>query len=202
MVNTKAAIEAVGGVLTYFLKSGPTSPTHLEEIKAQISEIARTAAISANEATAAYERMSREFLDNVIRVRGMPTRSIVGGEDNESQSVSSSGSHIAERFDALFPAIADRFAWCVQNYSSQAQIYRTEQFDKFRALLSAFLEAVPAGGTKDKDIRSQITSIKKELRYFVKWDRQFFTYKARSFYAEVDLSFHARRQPHRRNLAL
>ena len=39
-MDTKEAIDGVGAILTGFLKSGPSSPAHLEEIKSKVFEIA------------------------------------------------------------------------------------------------------------------------------------------------------------------
>jgi hypothetical protein len=195
MRDTKETVEAIGGLLIQFLKSGPTSSRHIAEIKAQISAIAISIAISPDDATANYERVSQEFLDNIRMVRGLPTRTIMCGDSKETGLVSSSGSHIAQKFDLLLPNIADRFAWCVKNYQLQAEKYRADQFDEFQKLLDNFLRVVPAGGTKDKDIKSQITGIKKELRYFAKWDRQFSTYKTMSFPCEIGYIFELEKNP-------
>jgi hypothetical protein len=68
LTDARETVQAVGEILTVFLKSGPTSPGHLQETKMTISKLARSIAVSADEATASYERVCREFLDKVIRV--------------------------------------------------------------------------------------------------------------------------------------
>jgi hypothetical protein len=189
ITDTRAAINAIGETLAAFLKSGPQSPNHLEDTYADISKSAHALIPSSQDATASYERVCKGFLDNVIQVRGMPTRVISGGSENEAQNVSSSGSHIAKIFDTLIPSITERFKWCVENYHSQADIYLSDQIGQFQAMLREFLKQVPIGGSKDKAIKSRIAEIKKELRPLAKWDRLFYIYKARSFPAEIEHIF-------------
>jgi len=179
----------VGEILTSFLKSGPTSPDHLQETKTTISNLSRSIVVSAEEATASYERVCREFLGKVIRVKGMPTRIISGDRESQPDIVSSSGKHVAQNFDALLPSIQKRFEWCVTNYKSEATAYLDERLRQCDTMVHQFLERVPMGGTKDKKIKSRIGEIKKELRLLAKWDRLFYVYKAMCFPAEVEFLF-------------
>jgi hypothetical protein len=185
MRDIKGAAQATGEILIGFLKSGPKSPDHLEETYANIGAIALSIIISAEEATARYELGCRDFLEKTKQVRGMPTRIISGGNDNQPDIVSSSGAHISEKFDAILPSLLDRFDWCVGNYRAQAESYLEDQFGQFRTLLRRFLEKVPIGGTKDKSIKSEISGVKKELRHLAEWNQLFHVYKATSFSAEV-----------------
>jgi len=189
IIDTREAINAIGETLTAFLKSGPQYPNHLEDTYADISKSVHSIIPSSQAATASYERVCKDFIDNVIQVRGMPTRVISGGGESQAQNVSSSGSHIAKIFDILLPSITERFKWCVENYRSQADIYLNDQIGQFQVMLRDFLEQVPIGGTKDKAIKSRIVEIKKELRPLAKWDRLFYTYKARSLSAEIEHIF-------------
>jgi hypothetical protein len=187
--DTREAINAIGETLAAFLKSGPQYPNHLEDTYADISKSVHSIIPSSQAATASYERVCKDFLDNVIQVRGMPTRVISGGDEQQAQNVSSSGSHIAKIFDTLLPSVAERFKCCVENYRSQADSYLSDQSAQFQVMLREFLDQVPSGGTKDKTIKSRIAEIKKELRSLAKWDRLFYTYKARSFSAEIEHIF-------------
>jgi hypothetical protein len=189
ITDTRGAINSVGERLVAFLKSGPQYPNHLEDIYADILKSIHSIIPNSQDATASYERVCKGFLDNVIQVRGMPTRVISGAGENQAQNVSSSGSHIAEIFDTLLPSITERFKWCVENYRCQADIYLNDQVGQFQVILREFLEKVPIGGTKDKAIKSKISEIKKELRPLAKWDRLFYTYKATSFPAEIEYVF-------------
>jgi hypothetical protein len=189
MTENRETVQAVGEILAAFLKSGPTSSDHAQETEATLSKLARSIAVSADEATASYERVCREFLDKVIRVKGMPTRIISGDRESQLDIVSSSGKHVAQNFDALLPSIKQRFEWCVANYKSEATAYLDERLRQCNAMVDQFLEQVPMGGTKDKEIKSRIGEIKKELRTLAKWDRLFYVYKARSFPAEVEFLF-------------
>jgi hypothetical protein len=189
IIDTKEAINAIGETLTAFLKSGPQYPNHLEDTYADISKSVHSIIPSSQAATARYERVCKGFLDNVIQVRGMPTRIISGGGGQQAQNVSSSGSHIAKIFDTLLPSVAERFKWCVENYLSQADFYLNYQIRQFQVMLREFLIQVPSGGTKDKVFRSRVAEIKKEIRSLAKWDRLFYTYKARSFPAEIEHIF-------------
>lgn len=189
MTDVRETVQTVGEILTAFQKSGPSSPDHLKEAKMTISKLARSIAVSADEATASYERVSREFLDKVIRAKGMPTRIISGDPESQPDIVSSSGKQVALNFDALLPSIQKRFEWCVANYKSEATAYLDERIREFDAMVQQFLERVPMGGTKAKDTKSRITEIKKELRPLAKWDRLFYVHKASSFPAEVQFLF-------------
>jgi hypothetical protein len=186
MTAARETVQAVGEILTGFLKTGPTSPDHVLEISTTTSELSRSIAMSVDEATAGYERVCKEFLDKVIRVRGMPTRIISGDPDSQPDIVSSSGKHVAQNFDDLLPSIKKRFEWCITNYKSEATAYLDEQLRQCDAMVQQFLERVPMGGTKYKDTKSRIVEIKKELRPLAKWDRLFYIHKAMSFPAEVE----------------
>lgn len=189
IIDTREAINAIGETLTAFLKSGPKYPNHLEDTYADISKSVHSIIPSSQAATASYERVCKDFIDNVIQVRGMPTRVISGGGENKAQNVSSSGSHIAKIFDTLLPSITEQFKWCVENYRSQAEIYLSDQIEQFQVILRGFLEDVPIGGTKDKEIKSRIVEIKKELRQLARWNRLFYSYKAISLSAEIERLF-------------
>jgi len=189
IINPSEAINAIGETLTAFARSGPQYPNHLEDTYSDISKSVYSIVPSKQTATMDYERLCKGFLDNVIQVRGMPTRVISGGGENEAQNVSSSGSHIAKIFDTLLPSITERFKWCTENYRSQADIYLNDKIDQFQVMLREFLEQIPIGGSKDKAIKSRIATIKKELRPLAKWDGLFYTYKARSFPVEIEHIF-------------
>ena len=189
--DTRDAINAIGVTLLAFLKSGPQYPTHIQNAYADISEAVHSLTPSSQAATASYERACKRFLDNEIQVRGMPTRPILvsGGDDTDVQNVSCSGSHITKIFDELMPSITERYKWCIENYRSQADNYLNNQIDQFQVMLKAFLCQVPTGGTKDKAINGQITEIMEQIRHLAKWNRLFYTYKARSFPAEIEYIF-------------
>jgi hypothetical protein len=189
ITDTKEAINAIGDALASFLKSGPQSPHHIEDTYGGLFRTAHAFIPTSQAATAGYEQVCRGFLESVIQVRGMPTRILSCGSDSEAQNVSSSGSHIATVFDTLLPSITERFKWCVENYRSQAEVYLRDQISQFQILVRGFLEEVPAGGSKDKATNRKVTEIKKELRYLAKWDQLFYTYKARSFPAELEYIF-------------
>jgi hypothetical protein len=189
MTDAKETIQSVGVILTDFLKSGPKSPNHLEEIKATILSIVLPVVISSQEATADYKKTCKNFLDTVIQVRGMPTRAILGDVENRSHIVSSSGSYIEQKFDFLLPKIMERYNWCIENYNWQSKLYLDEQLSQFNVLLWNFLQQVPIGGTKDKSTRRKVTEIKRELRHLTKWTQLFYIYKASSLSAEIEFLF-------------
>jgi hypothetical protein len=186
VIDTREAINAVGETLAVLLKSGPQYPNHLENTYADISKSVRAMLPSSQAAAASYERVCKGFLDDVIRVRGMPTRVMSGSGEQHARNVSSSGSHIAEIFDKLLPSITERFEWCVENYRSQAESFLKDQIAQLQAMLKEILQQVPSGGTKDKTTKGRIAQIKRELRSLAKWDRLFCTYKAISFPAEIE----------------
>ena len=189
MTEVRETVQAVGEILIGFLKSGPTSPDHVQETKTTLSNFARSIAVSADEATSSYERVCREFLDKVIRVKGMPTRIISGDRESQPDIVSSSGKHVAQNFDALLPSIRMRFESCVTSYKSEATAYFGERLRQCDTMVHQFLEQVPMGGTKDKEIKSRIGEIKKELRALAKWEQLFYVHKAMCFPAEVEFLF-------------
>ena len=94
-----------------------------------------------------------------------------------------------QNFNALLPSIQKSFEWCVSDYKSEATAYLDEQLRQCDAMVQQFFDRIPIGGTKDKDTKSRITEIKKELRPLAKWDRLFYVHKAMSFPAEVQFLF-------------
>jgi hypothetical protein len=187
VVEPREAIQSVGKALADFLKSGPCSPRHVPEVQEAIAAIVSSIVTTPETATENYAATCRDFMEKAKQVKGMLARTIYG--DGGSDTVSSSGDHIAKKFPALLPSITERFDWCVKNYSVQAGLYLGEQLAQVHALVLRFLETVPVGGCKDKAIRSRIAEIKSELRSLVKWERLFYTYKAMSFPAEVEYIF-------------
>ncbi|NNM98724.1 MAG: hypothetical protein HKL91_02865 [Candidatus Eremiobacteraeota bacterium] len=189
IIGAREAINAIGATLTAFLKSGSQYPNHLEETYADISKSVREILPSIEAATASYEQACKDFLDSVIQVRGMPFRAISGSDEQQAQNVSSSGSHIAEIFDTLLPSITERYKWCIENYRSQSASFLEDRIGQLQAMLKAFLDKVPNGGTNEKTIKSKIAEIKSDLRSLAKWDRLFYTYKATSFHDEIEYIF-------------
>ncbi len=194
MLDTREAIQAIGDSLAAFMKSGPQSDAHQEEIKRRVAEAVRDISATVEQATATYKLAGEDFLEKVIQVRGMPTRQIIGG-DGQSGLVSSSGSQITQNFDALLPNIKICLAECVATYRLQAGHYFDQQISEFNSRLEQFLEQVPRGGTKDKAAKSQITEIKKELRQLAKWEKLFSVYKANSLAAEIEYIFSLQGNP-------
>ena len=103
MMDAKEIIQSVGTILTNFLKTGSTSPNHTEEIKAQIYEIALPLITSPEEATENYKKVCKDFLTQTLKAKGLPTRAMFGGGQNQSNVVSSSSKHIAQNFNSLRP---------------------------------------------------------------------------------------------------
>ncbi|MHB8392368.1 MAG: hypothetical protein ACYDBH_22775 [Acidobacteriaceae bacterium] len=186
MINVKEAIDAVTELLIDFGKSDPDRSDRVEVVRDQISKIVLSAVMSPDDATENYGRICEDFLDKVIRVKGIPTRAIGGGGDIPSELVSSSGRHIAERFNVLLPKIKERYRWCIENYQIQSKNYFDEQFGQLSALISSFLNEVPATA---KARAAKISPIKKEIRCLAKWNRLFYIYKALSFSAEIHYIF-------------
>jgi hypothetical protein len=186
--GNKRAIQSVGEILTNFLKSGPKSSNHLKEVKATILDIVLPLVTSSEEAITNYTKTCKDFLDKVIQIRGIPTTTILGDAKNR-YIVSSSGNHIARKFDILLPKIMERFNWCIENYKWQSKLYLDEQLSEFNDLLWNFLKQVPIGGTKNKSTRSKIAELKKVFRHLTKWTQLFYTYKAMSLPAEIEYIF-------------
>jgi len=183
--DTKEAVNAIGAILTAYLKSGQQNGKRPEDIYARILEVLRGVFPSSESATLAYERSCRIFLDNVIQEKGVPRRAIAGGDVQHVENRNSND----QMFHMLLPAITQQFKWCIENYRSQAAGYLSDQMRQFDAMLREFLAAVPDRGTKDKAIIGKIAAIKSEVRALAKWDRLFALYKANSFSAEVEYIF-------------
>ena len=194
MPDVRETIQAIGDSLVAFMKSGPQSDTHQDEIKRQVAEAVRDISATVEQATATYKLAGEDFIEKVIQVRGMPTRQIIGS-DGLSGLVSSSGSQIKQNFDALLPSIKICLAECVATYRLQAGHYFDQQISEFNSRLGKFLEQVPRGGTKDKATKSQITEIKKELRQLARWEKLFSVYKANSLASEIEYIFSLQGNP-------
>jgi hypothetical protein len=188
-MNVKEASESIGKILNEFLKSGPTSLAHIEEIREKTLAIVHKIVETPQAATRDYAASCKEFFAAVKKVKGMPTQEIFGDGASRSRLVSSSGAHTAESFTQLLPALSERYNFCIENYQEQSQVFFTEQIDQFQDLLLAFLGEVPVGGTKDKSVKSKITEIKRELRALPDWSDLFSIYKQSSFSSEIEYIF-------------
>jgi len=188
-MNIKEASESIGKILNEFLKSGPTSPAHIEEIREKTLAIVQKIVENPQAATKDYAASCKEFFAAVKKVKGMPTQEIFGDGASRSRLVSSSGAHIAESFARLLPALTERYNFCIENYREQSQVFFTEQIHQFQDLLLAFLGEVPVGGTKDKSVKRKITEIKRELRALPNWSELFSIYKQSSFSSELEYIF-------------
>ena len=194
-IETREAVQAAGNTLTDFLKSGPRSSSHTKEIQEQITAIVSAIVRTPEMATKNYKATCREFLENVKQVKGMPARAILGGGGSGSNVVSASGDHVSKKFPTLLPSIMERFDWCVETYGVQSKLYFDYQLSQFQELLRTFLEEVPAGGSRDKALKSRISEIKSELRALIKWDQLFDIYKQGNFAAEVEYVFKLESNP-------
>ncbi len=160
-VTTPGSASVEVETLAAFLKSGPQYPNHLADTYTDISKSVHSIIPSSQDATPSYQQVCKSFVDNVIRVRGMPTRTISGGDEQQSQNISSSGSHVAKIFDTLLPSITEQLERCVENFRSQADSYLNDQIGLFQAMLRELLDQVPLEGTKYKAIKGRISEVKK-----------------------------------------
>jgi hypothetical protein len=193
--SLREAIQAVGTVLTDYLKSGPQSPSHAKETQEKIAAIVSHIVVSLEDSTESYVATCREFLNKVKQVRGMPARIISDASGTGSGIVSSSGDHIFTKFPALLPSIMERFDWCIKTYGEQASLYREDQLGRFCDLVSQLLQQTPEGGSKDNSLKRQITNIKSEVRSLAMWDELFYIYKTSSFPSEVEYIFKLENNP-------
>ena len=192
--TTRETIQSIGESLAAFMKTGAQSENHREEIKKQISETVQTISATVEQATNSYKQDAEDFIENVIRVKGMPTRQIRCND--QSSIVNSSGSSkIAQNFDALLPTIKVFLVDCVATYRLQVGCYFDQQLDELHSRLDEFLGQVPSGGTKDKAVKSKITELKQEIRHFVKWYKLFNVYKAQSLASEIQYIFSLQGNP-------
>lgn len=188
-MNTKEASESIGSILNEFLKSGPASATNIEEIREKILAIVHQIVESPQAATKDYAANCKEFFAAVKKVKGMPTQEIFGDGAGRIRLVSSSGTHIADSFTHLLPALTERYNFCIENYREQSKVFFADRIDQFQDLLLTFLGQVPVGGTKDKALKSKITEIKRELRTLPDWSDLFSIYKQASFSSEIEYIF-------------
>lgn len=196
-IKVSEATQTLGNLLTGYLKSGPLSKEHGVATEQQILALA-TSIMGTPQCTAdEYRANCERFLEDVIRVKGMPVVSVItaGVEDESRDTVSCSGADIEKAFPRLLPSIRSRTEWCIGNFCVQAQRYFDIRIGEFRELLASFLVAVPVGGTTDKAIKSQITEIKRGFRSLCDWDRLFCVYKRTSLVAAVEEIFALERQP-------
>lgn len=188
-MDTREATNLVGEMLDDFLKAGPSSPDHIKGIHSAIFAIVHQIMESPKEATADYAATCKAFLAEVKKVKGMPTRAIFGDAVNENQVVSSSGERVAGGFPSLLATLTERCNGCIENYRKQSQLFCDRQIEKFQNLVFDFFRRVPAGGSKNKLLRSHISKINKQLRTLSKWPELFYIYKQTSFPAELEHVF-------------
>ena len=77
---------------------------------------------------------------------------------------------------------------------SPSKLYFDYQLSQFQELLRTS-RRVPAGGSRDKALKSRISEIKSELRALIKWDQLFDIYKQGNFAAEVEYVFKLESNP-------
>ena len=179
-IDVKQTMKTVGDTLIAFSKSGPRYPNHRENVASDIAISVRQAITSSQISTAAYERVCRTFLEQVLEIKGLPIRAI-GGEWRSGVS--------GETFARLLPSILRRFDWCITNFRSQATLYLNREFASFESMLQSILNDIPDGGNHTKIINTRIATLKNELRALLKWNKLFYIYKAQSFPVEVEYLF-------------
>lgn len=191
MADARETIQRIGENLAAFAKSGPEFEKHSDETKSSVLKNLDSVLTTVEQAAIDYKKICENFLDKIIQARGIPIDQIYGSDESISDSVST----MSEKFDELLPSLNACFENCVNNYRVQADEYLDQQLSELNFILNDFLEKIPIGGTKDKKIKSHIALIKKELRQIVRWEKQFYVYKASAFLAEVKYIFSLQEGP-------
>jgi len=176
--------------LQEYSKLNPADRMNMAEFKIGLINIIRQATITPDQATAAYKVRCLEFLNNVIKVRGLPGIAIASsGDNNSDQYISSepvpfnrSGQYIYDHFDEIMPRIKSEYNTCIENFKRQADLYYAEQLNILDRLVSEYLNNIPKTA---KERNPKISEIRKEVAVFSKWHRLFGIYKQASFSAEI-----------------
>ncbi|GAN78618.1 hypothetical protein [Acidocella aminolytica] len=181
ILESKQVAENVAGLLNSYAE-GKNAST--EVVKSQVMALIFSNVPSLDQAVASYRINCDDFLAKTIAVKGMPTRTIIGGSTGEI--VSSSGRSVADNFQKLLPLIKKCHASCIENYRTQAKICFEKYVSDINQLIDQFLAEVPRTA---KERAPYIARIKREIRYFSKWNQLFYTHKAMSFPSEVEYIF-------------
>jgi len=75
-MDTKRAVESIGEMLTAFLRSGPESARHSEEVQRHILNIVHDTVVSPEDSTKSYKKKCDDFLRSVVKARGLPIRRV------------------------------------------------------------------------------------------------------------------------------
>jgi hypothetical protein len=180
-LEPKQAAADVAELLSNYAKGEATST---EVVKSQVMALIFENVPSLDQAVASYKSNCDDFLAKTIAVNGMPTRMVAGGSAGEV--VSSSGKAVADKFQKLLPLLEKSHASCIETYREQAKICFEKYETEINKLVDGFLAEVPRTA---KERASYISRIKREIKYFSKWNQLFYTHKAMSFPSEVEYIF-------------
>lgn len=190
-VDASELSKHVSDALSGFMKTGPVSNGHIDDVLDSVTDIVARSIVSVEEAVDSYRQVCDKFMVEVIAVKGMPLRAVVS-EEAVPAAAESEASH---SWGTLLPKIQDRNRFCIENFQRQAEKCSDEEIVHFRDEVAEFLRLIPAGGTKDKELKARISTIKKTIKFLAKWNRLFYTYKAMSFPAEVEYIFSLQDDP-------
>lgn len=186
MPESTDVVNSGGLILAQFLKYGPSSPTHASEMADVVFDtidpiLPRPAAVSSR-----YKEMCEYYLSRVIQERGIPKSAVFSAEVNLPKPAVPSKPDADKAFNLVLPQLRASCRWCVENFTNQSEEYFGAQRNQLRELILQFANQVPVGGASDKILRSQMTDIKRDIRYLSKWDKLFYTYKASSLVSELE----------------
>lgn len=193
--DAKAAIDAVGALLSAFLKSGPQSPIHHAEIERQVLEIVRANIISSEQSTDAYKRRCDEFLATVIKRGGLPIREIMSADSDVTSRGTTATRRRTAKKSIPRAKLQSNHKSCVDNYRRESTLYLDGELNTLRDILRDFIREVLAGRSKEPATRRKITAIKGAFRDLTNWDRFFSTIKNDSFPASLRRTFDLEGKP-------
>ncbi len=182
-MDTKALATIINAAINELLKTG-SSPATIKRLRSELEQILDESAIQPENAVEDLRRYHQEFLNTVIKCRGIPVRAIIS--DGEQTTSNIKGIRMEGKFDFFEPKIHDIFYACIKDAESQAPLFRQQELLSALNTFEEWAMSIPLGGTKDKLFRDEAREVRKQLKSVQKWNEYYFIEKRGCFSNRID----------------
>jgi hypothetical protein len=177
-MDAKSLAAIINTAINELLKMG-ASPTTIKRLRSELEQVLDESAIQPENAVEHLRRYHQEFLNAVIKCKGIPVRAIVS--DGEKTTSNIKGMGMEGKFDLLEPKIHDIFDACIKDAEFQAPLFRQQELLSALNTFEEWAQSIPLGGTKDKLFRDEARDVRKQLKSVQKWNEYYFIEKSGCF---------------------